>query len=255
MSYYGYFHTPTQAELREKARKATKKDYHPIVLSSKTISSSWWGKAWCDNIDYYADAYNRLDRGKKYVRADAVVDLNINGGRVDAKVVGSRKTPYDVTVVIDPVKKENYEKIVSVAEGKLKSLDALEKGEFPKEYRDLFTMKGEGLFPRLNEIRFSCSCPDPTRICKHIAAVLYAIGSRLDDNPLLFLSLRGIDVKDFTERLIKKEAARIWQSVGTKIEKERLIDEKEAEALFGFEAPPSAADESEIKKVLKSLQK
>ncbi len=255
MSYYGYFHTPTQAELREKARKATKKGYHPIVLSSKTISSSWWGKAWCDNIDYYADACNRLDRGKKYVRADAVVDLNINGGRVEAKVVGSRKTPYDVTVIIDPVKKENYEKIVSVAEGRLRSLDALEKGEFPKEYRDLFTMKGEGLFPRLSEIHFSCSCPDPTRICKHIAAVLYAIGSRLDDNPLLFLSLRGIDVKDFTERLIKKEAARIWQSVGTKIEKERLIGEKEASSLFGFETPPNTADESEIEKVLKSIRK
>ena len=252
---YGFFHTPTQAELREKARKATKKDYHPIVLTSRTISSSWWGKAWCDNIDYYADAYNRLDRGKKYVRADAVVDLNINGGKVTAKVVGSRKTPYDVTVVIDPVKKENYEKIVSVAEGKLKSISALEKGEFPKEYRDLFTMKGDGLFPRLSEIHFACSCPDPTRICKHIAAVLYAIGSRLDDNPLLFLSLRGIDVNDFTERLIKKEAARIWQSVGSSIDKERLIGEEEAERLFGFEAPPHTSDDKDIRKVLKSLQK
>ncbi len=252
---YGFFHTPTQAELKAKAKKAVKKDYHPIVLSSRTISSSWWGKAWCDNIDRYADAYNRLDRGKKYVRADAVIDLNINGGRVDAKVVGSRKTPYDVTVVIDPVNKSNYERIVSIAEGKLKSISDLERGEFPKEYRDLFTMKGEGLFPRLNEIHFSCSCPDSARICKHIAAVLYAIGSRLDDNPLLFLSLRGIDVKDFTERLIKKEAARIWQSVESSIEKERLIGEEEAAALFGFEAPPDGGDEEEIKKVLKSLKK
>ncbi len=251
---YGYFHVPTQEELRQKARKATRKGYHPVILSSRTISSSWWGKAWCDNIDSYADAVNRLDRGKKYVRADAVVDLSINRGRVEAKVVGSGRTPYDVVVVIDPVKKEKYEKIVSVAEGRLKSLDALEKGEFPKEYRDLFTMKGEGLFPKLDEIRFACSCPDSTRLCKHIAAVLYAIGNRLDDDPLLFLGLRGIDVKDFTERLIKKEAARIWQSVGTKIEKERLIGGKEAEALFGFEAPPNTEDEDEIKKVLKKLQ-
>ncbi len=252
---YGFFHTPTKAELKEKARKATKKDYHPIVLSSQTISSSWWGKAWCDNIDYYADAYNRLDRGKKYVRADAVVDLNMDGGRVTAKVVGSRKTPYDVTVVIDPVKKENYNKIISIAEGKLKSISALEKGEFPKEYKDLFTMKGEGLFPKLGEIHFSCSCPDPTRLCKHIAAVLYAIGSRLDDNPLLFLSLRGIDVKEFTESLIKKEASRIWQSVGSSIDKERLIDDKEALALFGFEEPPHTSGDEEIKVVLKSIKK
>ncbi len=255
MGYYGFFHTPTQTELKEKARKATKKDYHPIVLSSRVISSSWWGKAWCDNIDYYADNYNRLDRGKKYVRANAVVDLVIDKGKVSAKVVGSRKTPYDVIVTIDPVKKSNYDKIIKVAEGKLKSLGALEKGEFPKEYKDLFTMKGEGLFPRLDEIHFSCSCPDPTRLCKHIAAVLYAIGSRLDDNPLLFLELRGIDVKSFSDALIKKEAARIWQSVDSRIDKERLISDKDAEALFGFEAPPHTEGEDDIMKVLSSIRK
>lgn len=255
MSFYGFYHTPTQAELKEKARKATKKDYHPIVLSSRVISSSWWGKAWCDNIDYYADAYNRLDRGKKYVRADAVVDLTIDKGKVYAKVVGSRKTPYDVVVTIDPVKKENYQRIVSIAEGKLKSISALEKGEFPKEYKELFTMKGEGLFPRLNEIHFSCSCPDPTKLCKHIAAVLYAIGSRLDDNPLLFLELRGIDVKGFSEALIKKEAARIWQSVDSKIEAERLISEKDAASLFGFEEPPHNESDEDITRILKSIEK
>lgn len=255
MSYYGFFHTPTQAELKEKARQATKKDYHPIVLSSRVISSSWWGKAWCDNIDYYADNYNRLDRGKKYVRADAVVDLTIDKGKVSAKVVGSRKTPYDVSVVIDPIKKTSYDKIISVAEGKLKSLGALEKGEFPQEYKELFTSKAEGLFPKLSEIHFSCSCPDSSRLCKHIAAVLYAIGNRLDDNPLLFLELRGIDVKSFSDALIKKEAARIWQSVDSFLDKERLIPEKDAASLFGFEEPPHSEGDAEIKAVLKSIRK
>ncbi len=257
MSYfnYGFYRAPTQAELKEKARKATKKDYHPVVLASRTISSSWWGKAWCDNIDRYADAYNRLDRGKKYVRSDAVVDLVLSPGRVDAKVVGSRKTPYDITVTIDPIRRDSYEKIVSVAEGKLKSINALEKGEFPKEYQELFTMKGSGLFPQLNEIHFSCSCPDSSRICKHIAAVLYAIGNRLDDNPLLFFSLRGIDVSEFASKLIKKEAARIWQNVDSKIEKERLIDDAKASRLFGYEAPPDSADDDDIKRVLRNINK
>lgn len=253
--YYSFQKPPTIDELKEKARKATKKEYHPVVLSSRTISSSWWGKAWCSNIDLYADQYNRLDRGKKYVRADCVVDLEINGGTVEAKVVGSRKTPYDVKVTIDPIKAENYERITSIAEGKLKSMEALESGEFPKEYQELFTMKESGLFPKLGEIHFYCSCPDSSRICKHIAAVLYAIGSRLDDDPFLFFSLRGIDVKEFAGRIIKKEAARIWQGVESKLDKERVISEDEARHLFGYEIPPECGGDDDVRKVLEGLKK
>ena len=84
---------------------------------------------------------------------------------------------------------------MEICKGSLGSLSDLEKGKFPKEYKDLFTGEGTGLFPTLREIHFSCSCSDSARMYKHIAAVLYAIGRRLDDNPLLFLSMRGIDLR------------------------------------------------------------
>ena len=35
----------------------------PIIIETREISTSWWGKAWCDHIDYYADFDNRLPRG------------------------------------------------------------------------------------------------------------------------------------------------------------------------------------------------
>lgn len=237
MSFYGFYKAPTQAELKAKAARAVKKGYNPVIIDGRVIATSWWGKAWCDNIDLYADNYNRLDRGKKYVRSNAVVDLTLGHGVVEAKVVGSRAKPYEVKVVIDPIDDANYKEIMKVCEGKLSSLTDLESGKFPKEYKELFTAKGKGLFPKLSEIRFICSCPDYSHMCKHIAAVLYAIGRRLDDNPLLFLELRGIDVKEFTDSIIKKEAERIWASVDSKIDEERLIKDEEAVRLFGFELP------------------
>ncbi len=240
MSYgYSYFKPqPTQAELRVKVAKAIKPGYKPVSIEGRTIASTWWGRAWCDNIDRYADNYNRLDRGKKYVRANAVIDLDIGEGLVTAKVLGSGRKPYDVVVRIEPLKKDRLDHIIKVCSGKLESLAALESGKFPKEYQQLFTDKEGGLFPSLREIRFSCSCPDLSRLCKHIAAVLYGIGRRLDDNPLIFLTLRGIDVKSFTESVIRKEAGRLWSSSDKKIRAGRVMDEDRAKGLFGYESAP-----------------
>ena len=116
MSYgYSYFKPqPTQAELRVKVAKAIKPGYKPVSIEGRTIASTWWGRAWCDNIDRYADNYNRLDRGKKYVRANAVIDLDIGEGLVTAKVLGSGRKPYDVVVRIEPLKKDRLDHIIKV---------------------------------------------------------------------------------------------------------------------------------------------
>lgn len=241
MSWYSYGYyppAPTQAELKAKAAKAVKPGYKPITVDGRVIATTWWGRKWCENIDRYADNYNRLDRGRKYVRANAVIDLDIDGGTIRAKVIGSARKPYEITVKIAPLNSDNYEHILSVCQGKLESLSALESGKFPKEYQELFTAEGKGLFPTLKEISFSCSCPDSSRLCKHIAAVLYAVGRRLDDNPLIFLSLRGIDVEEFSTALIRKEAVRLWQNSEKEIDKSRLLGEEEAVRLFGFEPSP-----------------
>ena len=43
------------------------------------------------------------------------------------------------------------------------------------------------------EITLDCDCPDGAVCCKHVAAVLYGIGARLDAEPELFFTLRGVD--------------------------------------------------------------
>ena len=70
----------------------------PIIIETREISTSWWGKAWCDHIDYYADFDNRLPRGRTYVRKGAVIDLKIEEGVINALVKGSRPTPYKVNI-------------------------------------------------------------------------------------------------------------------------------------------------------------
>lgn len=250
--YYGYFKPQiTQEELKAKAAKAVKPGYKPVIIDGRIIAKTWWGRSWCDNIDRYADNYNRLDRGKKYVRSNAVVDLQLEGGKVTAKVIGSGRKPYDVEVFIQPLRKDKYEHILAECEGKLESLAALEEGKFPTEYKELFTAEGDGLFPSLGEIKFYCSCPDSSRVCKHIAAVLYAIGRRLDDDPLIFFSLRGIDVKSFSETVIKKEAMRLWNSSTLEISKDREIAEDKAMKLFGYEKAPDSDSELDYRNILK----
>ena len=256
MGYYGYggyAPQPTQAELRAKAAKMVKPGYKPVIIDGKNIARSWWGKSWCDNIERYARLSNRIKRGKSYVKGNAVIDLSINRGIIRAKVIGSRRTPYDVVIKIDPVNKRNYENILKVCSGKFESLSALEEGRFPEEYRELFTAEGKGLFPAEREIHFSCSCPDYTSVCKHVAAALCAVGRRLDDAPLMLLELRGIDTGEFSAAVLKKEAERIWASSGKAIDPERMMSEEEAMRLFGFERPPEEmAKEFDYSKLFKS---
>jgi len=56
--------------------------------------------------------------------------------------------------------------------------------------------QGAGLFPKPSEIRFSCSCPDGASMCKHVAAVMYGVGSRLDSKPELLFRLRAVNEND-----------------------------------------------------------
>lgn len=234
--YYGYYKPrKTVGEIQAMAKANIKKTYSPVIIEGKKISVTWWGNAWCANIDRYADEANRLSRGRSYAKNNTVIDLKITGGEIKAKVQGSRKKPYDVTVRILPIKKENYEAILSVCSGSLESLSDLEQGNFPQAYKQLFTADGKGLFPTLREMSFSCSCPDGAYMCKHVAAVLYAIGHRLDDDPLIFLTMRGIDVASFSDKVIRKEITRIWSKSDADLAKERVISMEDAHRLFGAE--------------------
>ncbi len=170
-------------ELRQKAKasasSAAKKGkiMHPIVVSQsgRDICGSWWGQAWCEKIESYADYNSRLDRGKRYVRSGAIVDLQIQKGRIIARVQGQRKSPYKVEIHISPLKEMDIQRVMAECGMNINNLQDLLNGQFPDELKAIFT--GEhGLFPTQREISYQCSCPDWALMCKHVAAVLYGFG-------------------------------------------------------------------------------
>ena len=198
-SYWGFKPQPTVWERQHKAAKTIARmrkkgaDLSPVQLEGRTIAKTFWGKAWCDNIESYRDFAYRLERGRSYVRSGAVIDLKISEGTVGALVIGSGRSPYEVIIRIDKMKKPDWDALVRRSSGKIASLMALAQGKLPKEMLEDFCNPETGLFPKPREIHFDCSCPDGASCCKHVAAVLYGVGTRLDEQPELFFTLRGID--------------------------------------------------------------
>ena len=233
----GFYSQPTTSELKRKSEasrvSAEKKGkrLEPVVIQGRNIAKSWWGRAWCDNLERYADYESRLERGKRYVKTGAVIDLSITKGRIQAKVQGSRKTPYKVEIRISPLSEERCQEILQTCGKRVETLENLLAGDFPEELKELFTQRG-GLFPSSREISFSCSCPDWALMCKHVAAVLYGIGARLDENPSLFFELRGIEMGRFIDVAIASRVERMLKNAGQT--SGRTIDERDIRGLFGI---------------------
>jgi len=165
--------------------------FSPVVLQGRTIARTFWGKAWCENLEGYSDFENRLPRGRAYVRNGSVLDLQITAGEIKAKVVGS--SLYDVMVKVKPVSKARWGAICSDCGGAIDSLVELLQGRFSKGVMERLCRRETGLFPSPQEITLACSCPDWAAMCKHVAAVLYGIGARLDEHPELLFRLHQVD--------------------------------------------------------------
>ncbi len=177
------------AKLTKKGRTVA-----PVVIEGRTIAATFWGKAWCDNLECYSDFANRLPRGRTYVRNGSVVDLQILPGRVTALVSGS--TMYEVNVTVGPVARARWSAICKDCSGAIDSLIELLQGRFSEGVMTRLCDEKTGLFPSPKEILFTCSCPDWASMCKHVAAVLYGIGARLDHQPELLFTLRKVDHQD-----------------------------------------------------------
>ena len=174
-------------------RKSQGHSGSPVVIAGRTIATTFWGKAWCENLEQYSDYENRLPRGRTYVRNGSVVDLQIAPGAAQALVSGSQL--YSVTVKLSPVAKERWQSICNDCAGEIDSLVELLQGRLSKAVMERICRPQIGLFPSPAEIKLACSCPDGAYMCKHLAAVLYGIGARLDHHPELLFLLRGVDEK------------------------------------------------------------
>lgn len=200
MSYYGWKPYVSVAERRAKAAKKLAKlakggrAIAPVIIAGRTIATTFWGKAWNENLEAYSDFSNRLPRGRTYVRNGSVLDLQIKAGEVRALVSGSEI--YEVAIQVAPVAKAAWTALCRDCSGGIESLVELLQGRLSKGVMERICRQQTGLFPSPKDIHFSCSCPDWASMCKHVAAVLYGVGARLDTQPELLFTLRQVAVQE-----------------------------------------------------------
>ncbi len=251
---YGYYPKyVTVAEKRAKARKKIKQlrkknpAIRPVILEGQALAKTWWGKAWNRNLESYADYENRIGRGRSYVRHFAVVDLQIAPGKVTSLVQGSRGAPYKIVISFKKMKKKNWQNIKKECQSRLSSLPDLLAGKIPKDLQEIFMVQGRGLFPAPSEITFDCSCPDWASMCKHIAATLYGVGARLDEDPALFFTLRQAAIDDLVSQAVQSKASAIINKTGKG--GSRVIADDQLSDLFGIDMdlPGQAGDKAETK--------
>ena len=246
MRYWGYPEYVTVAEKKARAARKLKElskkntNMKPVLIEGSAIARTWWGKAWNRNLEQYADYSNRIGRGRNYVRHGAVLDLQIESGEVNALVQGSRQKPYSVSIKIQTLKKDIWHKIKTLCEDTLESFQELLAGAFPKTLGEIFTSTDTGMFPAPREIKFSCSCPDWASMCKHVAAVLYGVGARLDEDPKLFFRLRDADITKLIKQTVAGRTEKLLEKASRK--SSRIMEDADLSAVFGidFEEPNSS---------------
>jgi uncharacterized Zn finger protein len=206
----------------------------PIVVEGRAIVKTFWGKAWCDNLEQYSDFENRLPRGRTYVRNGSVIDLQIAPREITALVSGS--DIYRVALKITPVTKVRWRSICTDCAGAIDSVVELLQGRFSTSVMERICQQKTGLFPSPKEIELSCSCPDWAEMCKHVAAVLYGVGARLDQQPELLFRLHEVDEKELIARAGGKHSLTKKRPAAPKV----LSDDEDLAALFGLDMAQNA---------------
>ena len=193
-----------RAKALAKMEKLRKKgvNVQPVRIDGRTIARTFWGQAWGQHLEKFSDFENRLPRGRTYVRNGSVCHLEIAKGKIRAKVSGSEL--YEVEIGITALPTPKWKLIRQSCTGRIGTLLELLQGKLSNEVMQVVTDKDDGLFPLPKEIELDCSCPDWAEMCKHVAAVLYGVGARLDEKPELLFLLRGVDHAE----LVSAESAR-----------------------------------------------
>jgi len=216
-------------------------DIQPVETSTRKIAHTFWGKAWCDHIESFSDFDNRLPRGRTYIRNGSVCHLAIAKGKIDAIVSGSAL--YNVNITINPLAKKKWKDIKTTCAGQIGSLIDLLNGQLSDGVMEVVCDRHKGLFPTPQEIHLSCDCPDWATMCKHVAAVLYGVGVRLDEMPAQLFLLRGVD----HDELVDVSAAVMDATQGDKTKRKHIVDSALPD-VFGIELAGAASVRSTSRK-------
>jgi uncharacterized Zn finger protein len=154
---------------------------------------SWWARRWIGALEAL-ELGGRLARGRSYARRGQVIEIAIGKGRVEARVQGSRREPYQVSLAVPVLTPEDWRRVAGALAREARFAAALLAGEMPADVEDAFRAAGVPLFPsQRGDLQTSCSCPDVSNPCKHIAAVYYLLGEEFDRDPFLVFRLRGLE--------------------------------------------------------------
>jgi uncharacterized Zn finger protein len=231
MSYWGFRpYVPVAARRAQAAKEIEKlrkkgRAVSPVVVEGRTIARSFWGKAWCDNLERYSDFANRLPRERTYVNNGSVIDLQIERGKVEALVSGSKI--YKVTIGVTVAAPARWRAICAECAGSVGSLVELLQGKLSKHVMERVCREADGLFPAPREIKMSCSCPDWAGMCKHVAASLYGVGA---SEPDLLFTLRGVNRED----MVSTVGADL-PLTATPAASDRVLADDDVAALFGLD--------------------
>ena len=219
-SYWGYFPSSAPIPVQDgiKARSTRGR-----------FGEHWWTQRWIEVLESFGWD-NRLQRGRSYARKGQVMSIDVHPGRVAARVQGTRRTPYDVRIEVEPLSDKEWERVIDVMAEQAIFAAQLLVGEMPSDIEEAFRTAGMSLFPTSRDIEMNCSCPDWVIPCKHIAAVYYLLGEEFDRDPFLLFTLRGCS----REHLMTALRARRADSV-------MLVEEVEQEAELETEVEPLEA--------------
>ncbi|MDR2454987.1 MAG: hypothetical protein LBE49_00110, partial [Deltaproteobacteria bacterium] len=208
----------------------------PVSVEGRAIASSFWGQSWCRHFEAMADFDNRLPRGRTYCRNGSILHLEVSAGAAGAVVAGSDF--YDVIMNVKPLPPGRWEAIKRACQGSIATVIDLLKGRLSPDVMKVICDPQAGMFPLRDEISWKCSCPDWASLCKHVASVFYGIGHRLDSEPDLIFTLRGVDPSE----LIASTADSLLSVSGDGAEDVLAGD---LSAIFGIEVEPEPEQLSE----------
>ena len=212
-------------------------DVQPVEIEGRKIARTFWGKAWCDHLESFSDYANRLPRGRSYVRNGSVCHLAVAKGKVEAKVAGSEM--YNIRIRIKTLAARKWDGVKQRCAGRIGSLIELLQGNLSDGVMEVVTDRKNGLFPLPGEISLDCDCPDWAVMCKHVAAVLYGVGARLDRKPELLFTLRGVN----HDELIDTDAE-VAVSAATKGGKSKRLAAGDLSDVFGIDIDAGSPEES-----------
>ena len=252
-------YVPVAARIERAAKKAAKRakaagrQPEPVKITGSGIAKTFWGKSWCQNLERYSDFSSRLPRGRTYARNGSVVDLLLTRGRIAAMVAGSMA--YDVAITIAALPPRAWRAIKADCATSIGSLVDLLSGRLADDVMRRLARPGDGMFPGPREVKLRCSCPDGAQFCKHLAAVFYAIGNRLDTRPELLFLLRGVDQTELVAAATKESVSRAVRGNAA-----HALADDDLAGIFGIEiaggqSPPAARPAARAKKPAKAKAK